>query len=274
MLEREIQKTILQEHISIWEAFSIVCRSRPEKTVNEIAVFLKNIEVGHSLKLWAIHKFSLINIPYTEHSRLNDFFTQCRLFCTPMYAEHKESTRHEMRHIGSNIYWKKSDFFNYPPIKALNLLEGKEWLNDNLPVQDNNMGSHTITLGQPDAVHYQRERDQHKQQVEQLQVENEALKQRVFELENKNNSDEPDLLNKIMNSKDNKYYAPDLALAIQLYKHLYIDNTLKDSHSSSANYWITKNTNYDQTKQSGNRIREITAPFIGWNSQRDRKFKK
>ena len=183
MLEREIQETILQEHISIWEAFSIVCRSRPEKTVNEIAVFLKNIEVGHSLKLWAIHKFSLINIPYTEHSRLNDFFSQCKYFCMPMYAEHKESTRHQMRHIGSNIYWKKSDFFNYPPIKALNLLEGKEWLNDNLPVQDNNMGSHTITLGQPDAAHYQRERDQYKQQAEQLQAENEALKQRITELE-------------------------------------------------------------------------------------------
>ena len=82
------------------------------------------------------------------------------------------------------------------------------------------------------------------------------------------------LLNKIMNPKDNKYYAPDLALAIKLYTYLYIDNPKKNghTHSNSANHWLSKNTGYDVTAQSGSRIRELTAPLSGWNSQRDKKF--
>ena len=53
--------------------------------------------------------------------------------------------------------------------------------NDHISTPDNNTGNPTI--GHADATHYQRERDQYKQQAEQLQAENEALQQRIAELE-------------------------------------------------------------------------------------------
>lgn len=115
-----------------------------------------------------------------------------------------------------------------------------------------------------------------------LTQENELLKQRISELEqqlkqsqqlpNKSNkANDVDLLAYILDSTQ-KHYAPDLALSIQLYKYVYIDKLPQDTHTSMGNSWITRNTNYDKSKQSAGRIREITTPFNNWNSNRDKNY--
>ena len=97
-------------------------------------------------------------------------------------------------------YWKKSDILNFEPLKNLGITQAvlkhfssyryykcghdtytpfKDF--KDASTLDNNTGNPTI--GHADAAHYQRERDQYKQQAEQLQTENETLKQRIAELE-------------------------------------------------------------------------------------------
>lgn len=85
----------------------------------------------------------------------------------------------------NHLYWKKSDFFNYHAIKVLDLPEAKHWLSNNNQVTESQSPDKfgTPAIGQPDAAHYQRACDQYKQQAEQLQAENDALKQRITELE-------------------------------------------------------------------------------------------
>lgn len=112
-----------------------------------------------------------------------------------------------------------------------------------------------------------------------LLAENAKLKQRIAELERQlkhssqaaNKPNDIDLLAYILDSTQ-EHYAPDLALSIQLYKYVYIDKLRQDSHSSMANSWVGSNTNYDISKQSASRIREITTPFKSWNSNRDKNY--
>lgn len=98
-------------------------------------------------------------------------------------------------------------------------------------------------------------------------AENTQLKQRIAELEQQlkqsqqphnkpDKSSDIDLLAYILDSTQ-KNYAPDLALSIQLYKYVYIENSCEDSHSSKANTWIKQNTGYDSSSQSSSRIREM-----------------
>ena len=89
-------------------------------------------------------------------------------------------------------------------------------------------------------------------------------------------SEPNNLLDLIFDESATERYAPDLALSIRLWEHIYITNSNTDSHSNNANSWLKSNTGYDVAKKQGSasKIREITNPFLKWGTQRDKKYKK
>ncbi len=68
-------------------------------------------------------------------------------------------------------------------------------------------------------------------------------------------------------------YAPDLVNAINLYRHVYIDQPNTDSHNNRAKRWIHLNTNY-QDGSSSSRLIDLTSPLLGWAGARDKGYKK
>ena len=120
-------------------------------------------------------------------------------------------------------------------------------------------------------------------ELQQLKLENEKLKaelaekdQKIKELESLKPKNDMDLLSLIFNESATEIYAPDLANAIKLWKHLYVENKgVKDSHSSRANHWIDKNTPYKgESSVEVKRLREVTSPFNSWHSERKNKLNK
>lgn len=120
-------------------------------------------------------------------------------------------------------------------------------------------------------------------ELQQLRLENEKLKaelaekdQKIKELELLKPKDDMDLLSLIFDESATEIYAPDLANAIKLWKHLYVENNAENnSHSSRANYWIGKNTPYKgESSVEVKRLREVTSPFNSWHNERKNKLNK
>lgn len=120
-------------------------------------------------------------------------------------------------------------------------------------------------------------------ELQQLKLENEKLKaelaekdQKIKELESLKPKNDMDLLSLIFDESATEIYAPDLANAIKLWKHLYVENKgVKDSHSSRANHWISKNTPYEgESSVEIKRLREVTSPFNSWHNERKIKLNK
>ena len=114
-------------------------------------------------------------------------------------------------------------------------------------------------------------------------AENENLKaelaekdQKIKELESLNPKNDMDLLSLIFDESATERYAPDLALSIKLWEHIYITNPKSDSHTNKAIKWLESNTGYEVSKKAGSasKIREITTPFVSWGNLRDKNYKK
>lgn len=173
-------------------------------------------------------------------------------------------------------YWKKSDFFNFEPIKGLGLPEGKEWL-PKLKVNNAPEPITPIRGGHSSpAVDHKKQNEELKQhyqkQLQERDAEITRLNNRILELESQVAVEVPetlDLLAAITNSNA-EYYAPDLAYAVQLWKHVYLGVPKNDSHNNKANNWVKNNTPYsgEQEDKATRRIREITSPLTDWHSSR------
>lgn len=120
-------------------------------------------------------------------------------------------------------------------------------------------------------------------ELQQLKLENEKLKaeltekdQKIKELESLNLKNDMDLLSLIFDESATERYAPDLALSIKLWEHIYITNPKSDSHTNKAIKWLESNTGYEVSKKAGSasKIREITTPFVSWGNLRDKNYKK
>ena len=120
-------------------------------------------------------------------------------------------------------------------------------------------------------------------ELQQLKLENEKLKaelaekdQKIKELESLNPKNDMDLLSLIFDESATERYAPDLALSIKLWEHIYITNPKSDSHTNKAIKWLESNTGYEVSKKAGSasKIREITTPFVSWGNLRDKNYKK
>jgi hypothetical protein len=90
-------------------------------------------------------------------------------------------------------------------------------------------------------------------ELQQLKLENEKLKaeltekdQKIKELESLNPKNDMDLLSLIFDESATERYAPDLALSIKLWEHIYITNPKSDSHTNKAIKWLESNTGYEK----------------------------
>lgn len=175
----------------------------------------------------------------------------------------------------SKYYWERDLFLSFEPIKksfefeVVVLTKDDEFIdgfNDDLQ-----------------GTEIEKNTDASNIELQQLKLENEKLKaelaekdQKIKELESLKPKNDMDLLSLIFNESATEIYAPDLANAIKLWKHLYVENKgAKDSHSSRANHWIDKNTPYKgESSVEVKRLREVTSPFNSWHNERKNKLNK
>lgn len=137
------------------------------------------------------------------------------------------------------------------------------------------------SLGFSSVEDYQRQRDklliENKKLKDDLVKSNqmmERLKDQFIQTEQSN------LLELINDESAENRYAPDLILAIKLWKYLYIENRIDNiqSHSNMAQHWLNKNTSYIDSETGGEaskeRIRAVVTPFADWGAKRNKKYKK
>ena len=119
---------------------------------------------------------------------------------------------------------------------------------------------------------------------QEIKIQNKKLKaeilekdRKIKELESLSKKSETDLISLIFDETATDRYAPDLVSAIKLWEQVYINSSNDDSHTNKANYWIQKNTGYNESDNGGrvaiDRIREITTPFKDWGHKRNKKIK-
>jgi hypothetical protein len=113
-----------------------------------------------------------------------------------------------------------------------------------------------------------------KQQLEQSESEVEILRLREYPIIQPN---ENNLINLIFDDSVQERYSPDLANAIKLWEHIYINRPKDDSHTNMSNQWISSNTGYNENQTGGKksieRLKEITTPFVEWGNQRNKNYK-
>ena len=112
--------------------------------------------------------------------------------------------------------------------------------------------------------------------VQNLNEEVDHLKAEIAKLEAAQAVQQDCLLSQIFDESTTERYAPDLALSIKLWEHIYITHPKSDSHSNKAIKWLENNTGYEVNKKTGSasKIREITTPFLNWGNLRDKNYKK
>ena len=115
-----------------------------------------------------------------------------------------------------------------------------------------------------------------KNKVEKLNEEIDHLKAEIAKWEASQAVQQDCLLSQIFDESATERYAPDLALSIKLWEHIYITNPKSDSHTNKAIKWLKSNTGYEVSKKAGSasKIREITTPFVSWGNLRDKNYKK
>ena len=157
-------------------------------------------------------------------------------------------------------YWLKKDIYNFKPIMDLGIIE-RSYLRSSLEVS------------QPDKA-TKNETDL-KEEIEQLKKQ---LQEKKTEIEKLKAAQQNSLIDQIFDESETSRYAPDLAHAIKLWEHIYINTPKDNSHTNKANQWISNNTGYDKHQTGGeksiDRIREITTPFAEWGNQRNKNYKK
>lgn len=121
---------------------------------------------------------------------------------------------------------------------------------------------------------------QHQNEIKELTEKNEKAETEkaefIEQLNNQATAPIDESMLQIILDESHEDHAPDLKHAIQLWIDLYIHDGIKgDSHSSKANIWIKKNTNYvDNAISSIGRIREIATPFKDFGAKRSREEEK
>ncbi len=240
--------------ISITDTFEIIKNNADLKSDADIAKLLLNLNINNSCITYNKIQDYEGNPEYIELD--NRLFEMNKLLSQVINKETFIDTNKL-----NNLFWKKEDFFNFLDEKnKINLLINSS----------NSHTEHTIRFGNIRIHQTVPNIESLNAEIKLLQTEIERLKK----LKNKENT----LINLIFDETAQDRYAPDLALSIKLWSHLYIDDPKQDSHSSKANKWIEKYTSYNVADDGGiesiKRIREITTPLSSWSNQRNGNYKK
>ncbi len=155
------------------------------------------------------------------------------------------------------------------PTKEYQLLERIELLREELEKEKAHSMKLDLSLLEEQVNFEKSERENQK-----LKVKIQELTAEQMNIHTSTQCTKLDLLSLIFDESATDRYAPDLVLSIKLWKAIYIDNPKNDSHSNKANNWISMNTDYELTRPSATKLREITNPLVNWSTHRDRNYKK
>ena len=170
-------------------------------------------------------------------------------------------------------YWAKHEIYNFKPIMDLGIIEGF-----NEQIAEPLYKEPTQAYAEFEKINASLELDLaiEKNKVEKLNEEIDNLKAEIAKWEASQAVQQDCLLSQIFDESATERYAPDLALSIKLWEHIYITNPKSDSHTNKAIKWLKSNTGYEVSKKAGSasKIREITTPFVSWGNLRDKNYKK
>lgn len=181
---------INKKYIKVWDAIELILYNHPEDDYHDIATYLGNRKIGEKLQLWFIDDFLNLSLVAENNSPvLEAFLSLIDNFELDANGKLVRPNRSDVIRKLRGYYWARSEFFKIDPIKTLNLPEDYNWLNSTdtnnvVPVSSKN-NIEVLAVTSADMNYCKQERDQYKQQAEQLQAENEALRQRIAELESK-----------------------------------------------------------------------------------------
>lgn len=180
---------INKKYIKVWDAIELILYNHPEDDYHDIATYLGNRKIGEKLQLWFIDDFLNLSLVAENNSPvLEAFLSLIDNFELDANGKLVRPNRSDVIRKLRGYYWARSEFFKIDPIKTLDLPEDYNWLNSTdtnnvVPVSSKN-NIEVLAVTSADMNYCKQERDQYKQQAEQLRTENEALKQRIAELEN------------------------------------------------------------------------------------------
>lgn len=165
-------------------------------------------------------------------------------------------------------YWRADDFYkklgnNEPRRETVVYYNNKTTSNEQKELQSE------IAKLKGDLLEQKHQFQNKSKELAALQTQLDEANVRIKEIESQTND------SKYLSvfDKNNDFFAPDLAHAINLWLDTYGNGKKKDdSHTNLANQWIKLNTNYDKNsdgyKQVESRIREITTPLKDFGAKR------
>jgi len=235
VLISKVKDSVKNEYFYVWQVAELLY-SQTEGNWEDVAQFLGYYDFETKLPLYKCDYCYRIT-EASDKKSIRKFIDLLNSFL-PFDSEEKSKKVVISAKVAVSMdLWRKQDIYNFQPIMDLGIIEKPQ---TNI-VQENSLDKLKVELQEKDA-------------------EIELLRQSQSTQQN-------NLLNQILDDQ-HPFYALDLARAIQLWKHAYIESAKEDSHTNKANLWIVKNTNYDVNKSSGSRLREITTPLKDWNPQR------
>ncbi len=236
MLIGKVIDSLKSDYFYVWEIAELLY-SKADGDWDDVAKYLGYYDFETRLPLYK-HDYCYRVVEESDKTSIRKFIDLLDSF-TPFESEEKTKAKISSAKIAVSMHlWRKQDIYNFQPIMNLGIIQKPHILSvQEIP------------------------NDKLKTELQEKDVEIQLLR-RELQLFQQN-----DLLNQILDEQ-HPFYALDLARAIQLWKHAYLDSTKEDSHTNKANLWIAKNTNYDVNKSSGSRLREITTPLKDWNPQR------
>lgn len=236
MLIGKVIDSLENDYFYVWEIAELLY-SQAEGNWEDVAKFLGYYDFETRLPLYK-HDYCYRVAEESDKTSIRKFIDLLDSFL-PFDSEEKTKAIISSAKVAVSMHlWCKEDVYNFQPIMDLGIIKKTH--------------IHEIKKISPDKLITE---------LQEKDAEIELLKRKLQSFQ-KN-----DLLNQILDEQ-HPYYALDLARAIQLWKHAYIESNKEDSHTNKANLWIARNTNYDVNKSSGSRLREITTPLKDWNPQR------
>lgn len=232
----KVRDSLKSDYFYIWEIAELLY-SQAEGNWEDVAIFLGHYDFETRLPLYK-HDYCYRVIEASDKTSIRKFIDLLNSFSPFNNMEETKAIISSAKVAVHMNLWRKQDIYNFQPIIDLDIIE-KPYIHRVQKTSDHGL----------------------EKELQEKEAEIEFLR-RKLQLVQQN-----DLLNQILDEQ-HPFYALDLARAIQLWKHAYIESAKEDSHTNKANLWIAKNTNYDVNKSSGSRLREITTPLKDWNSQR------
>ena len=273
-LAQTIFNSIKEKYFSVWDIISLI-EQKPNNDLFDIGLFLGHINIEEHISIYIRDKFyNLHEVDLNYNGNPLGEIIDCLMDIMPFDSdEEQQKGRMKVRSKADMLFFSKQDIYNFKPIMDLGIIEGF-----NEQIAEPLYREPTQAYAEFEKINASLELDLaiEKNKVEKLNEEVDHLKAEIAKLEAAQAVQQDCLLSQIFDESTTERYAPDLALSIKLWEHIYITHPKSDSHSNKAIKWLENNTGYEVNKKTGSasKIREITTPFLNWGNLRDKNYKK